>query len=72
MKCVVDLLDLLDPVGSATVMPSDQEEDAYGQMKYSQDANGAWYNNSAFYEMPVAPNDFGAVDVWETRNTLRT
>ena len=48
--------------GSETVMPSDQEEDAYGQMKYLQDANGAWYNNSEFYEMPVAPSDLGAED----------
>lgn len=56
------VVDPVDPVDPATVMPSDQEEDAYGQMKYLQDANGAWYNNSAFYEMPVAPNDFGAVD----------
>ena len=46
----------------ATVMPSDQEEDAYGQMKYLQDANGAWYNNSEFYEMPVVPSDLGAED----------
>lgn len=61
-EIVVDPVDPGDPVDPATVMPSDQEEDAYGQMKYLQDANGAWYNNSAFYEMPVAPNDFGAVD----------
>lgn len=46
-----------DNEDSATVMPSDQEEDAYGQMKYLQDANGAWYNNSAFYEKPVKPAD---------------
>ena len=36
---------VVDPVDPATVMPSDQEEDAYGQMKYLQDANGAWYNH---------------------------
>ena len=48
--------------GPETVMPSDQEEDAYGQMKYLQDANGAWYNNSAFYEMPIVPSDFGTED----------
>lgn len=46
----------------ATVMPSDQEEDAYGQMKYLQDENGAWYNNSEFYEMPIVPSDFGTED----------
>ena len=48
--------------GPETVMPSDQEEDAYGQMKYLQDANGAWYNNSEFYVMPVVPSDLGAED----------
>jgi len=53
---------VVDPVDPATVMPSDQEEDAYGQMKYLQDANGAWYNNSAFYEMPIVPSDFGTED----------
>ncbi|MAJ18885.1 MAG: hypothetical protein CMA06_03495, partial [Euryarchaeota archaeon] len=48
---------VVDPVDPATVMPSDQEEDAYGQMKYLQDANGAWYNNSEFYTPPVKPAD---------------
>lgn len=48
--------------GPATVMPSDQEEDAYGNMKYLQDSNGAWYNNSEFYVMPVVPSDFGTED----------
>jgi hypothetical protein len=48
--------------GPETVMPSDQEEDAYGQMKYLQDENGAWYNNSEFYEMPIVPSDFGTED----------
>lgn len=48
--------------GPETVMPSDQEEDAYGNMKYLQDSNGAWYNNSEFYVMPVVPSDFGTED----------